>query len=89
MDRTQLILIAAAILLAIGALALFRGRALLHWKRGFRNLSSWQRTWLIRGEDVRTLRFYGAVFLSLGFIALAAAIQSDAGLQTALNLPRP
>lgn len=65
----------AVLLIGIGGFVLFRGRAWLHWRRGYRNLSSWQRKWLIRKGDVLSARVHGAAFAAAGALILLAALQ--------------
>ena len=51
-----MLFIVGLVLIAAGALLVFRGRALLHWRRGYRDLSRFQRTWMVKGAAARRLR---------------------------------
>ncbi|MES1199171.1 MAG: hypothetical protein ABUS48_04240 [Pseudomonadota bacterium] len=69
-----MLFIVALVLIAAGALLVFRGRALLHWRRGYRDLSRFQRTWMVKGAAARRLRIRGAVLVLVGLAAAAAAL---------------
>ncbi|HVY83548.1 MAG TPA: hypothetical protein VG943_00315 [Caulobacterales bacterium] len=69
-----MVLVAAFLMIAFGALMTFRARGFLHWRRGYRNLSRFQRTWMVKAREVTTLRFYGATVLAAGFCLIGLSL---------------
>ena len=74
-----MLFIVALFFIAIGSLLVFRARGLIHWRRGYRQLSRFQRTWLVQGPVARAVRIRGLVLVLVGVVAAAAALSMGQG----------